>query len=260
MDDLIANTPADGMVTGIGTVNAGAVRRREVALRRAWPTTTRCWPAPRACATTRRWTACWPRAPARSCRWCCSPRAAAAGPATSTCPSSPACTTHTFSQFAALSGKVPVVGIVHGRCFAGNAALLGCCDVIIATEHEQHRHGRPGDDRGRRPRALSARGDRPSDVQSRNGVIDILVEDEAEAVAAARHYLSLLPGPPRALGVRRPARAAPRRAREPAARLRRFARSSRRPGRHRLAARAARRLRRRHRHRARPHRRAGRSA
>ena len=40
---------------------------------------------------------------------------------------------HTFSQFAALSGKVPVVGIVHGRCFAGNAALLGCADVIIAT-------------------------------------------------------------------------------------------------------------------------------
>jgi acetyl/propionyl-CoA carboxylase alpha subunit len=39
---------------------------------------------------------------------------------------------HTFSQFAALSGKVPVVGVVHGRCFAGNAALLGCADVIIA--------------------------------------------------------------------------------------------------------------------------------
>ena len=32
------------------------------------------------------------RAASTSCRWCCSPKAAAAGPATPTCPSSPACT------------------------------------------------------------------------------------------------------------------------------------------------------------------------
>lgn len=38
-----------------------------------------------------------------------------------------------FALFASLSGKVPLVGIGSGRCFAGNAALLGCCDVIIAT-------------------------------------------------------------------------------------------------------------------------------
>ncbi|MGH9047451.1 MAG: biotin/lipoyl-containing protein, partial [Acidimicrobiales bacterium] len=41
--------------------------------------------------------------------------------------------TEAFALFARLSGLVPMVGVVGGRCFAGNAALLGCCDVVIAT-------------------------------------------------------------------------------------------------------------------------------
>ena len=68
--------------------------------------------------------------------------------------------TTTFTRFGALSGLVPLVGIVSGRCFAGNAALLGCCDVIIATAGLQHRHGRPGDDRRRRARRLPPGGGR----------------------------------------------------------------------------------------------------
>jgi acetyl-CoA carboxylase carboxyltransferase component len=39
-----------------------------------------------------------------------------------------------FHLFAQLSGLVPLVGIASGYCFAGNAALLGCCDVVIASE------------------------------------------------------------------------------------------------------------------------------
>ena len=94
---------------------------------------------------------------------------------------------HTFSQFAALSGLVPVVGIVHGRCFAGNAALLGCVDCIIATEASNIGMGGPAMIEGGglgsfRPEEIG-----PSAVQSRNGVIDILVRDEVEAVRAARH-------------------------------------------------------------------------
>ncbi|MGZ4233035.1 MAG: carboxyl transferase domain-containing protein, partial [Solirubrobacteraceae bacterium] len=34
-----------------------------------------------------------------------------------------------FNLFARLSGLVPLIGIASGYCFAGNAALLGCCDV-----------------------------------------------------------------------------------------------------------------------------------
>ena len=66
-----------------------------------------------------------------------------------------------FNLFGRLSGLVPLVGITSGRCFAGNAALLGCCDVIIATEGFEHRHGRAGDDRRRRPRRLPPRRGRP---------------------------------------------------------------------------------------------------
>jgi len=100
----------------------------------------------------------------------------------------------TFSQFGRLSGKVPTVGIVSGYCFAGNAALLGCCDVIIATENSNIGMGGPvmieGGGLGSfRPEEIG-----PIDVQSKNGVVDITVADEAEAVAAARQYLSYFQG------------------------------------------------------------------
>ncbi len=100
----------------------------------------------------------------------------------------------TFKAFAHLSGLVPVVGVVHGRCFAGNAALLGCCDVIIATRRSNIGMGGPAMIEGGglgvfRPEEIG-----PSDVQSANGVIDVLVEDEAAATAAARQYLSYFQG------------------------------------------------------------------
>ncbi len=100
-----------------------------------------------------------------------------------------------FARFAALSGQAPVVGIAAGRCFAGNAALLGCCDAIIATRGSNIGMGGPamieGGGLGRfKPEEIG-----PSDVQAANGVIDALVEDEAEAVACARQYLSYFQGP-----------------------------------------------------------------
>ncbi len=100
----------------------------------------------------------------------------------------------TFASYARLSGQVPVVGIVAGRCFAGNAALLGCSDVIIATKSSCIAMGGPAMVEGGglgvfKPGQLG-----PADVQHANGVIDVLVDDEAQAVAAARHYLSFFQG------------------------------------------------------------------
>ena len=162
------------------------------------------------------------RARRSGCRWCCSPKAAAAGRATSTCRSSPACTSPTFASFARLSGQVPVVGIVAGRCFAGNAALLGCCDVIIATAQQQHRHGRPGDGRRRRARRLTRpRRSGRATVQSANGVIDVLVADEARGGRRGPALPVLLPGATAARRSRgRPCGAARGAAGEPGARLR----------------------------------------
>jgi acetyl-CoA carboxylase carboxyltransferase component len=100
----------------------------------------------------------------------------------------------TFASQAALSGRVPVVGIAAGRCFAGNAALLGCSDVIIATRGSNIGMGGPAMVEGGglgvfRPEQIG-----PAEVQHASGVIDVLVDDEAAAVAAARHYLSFFQG------------------------------------------------------------------
>jgi acetyl-CoA carboxylase carboxyltransferase component len=42
--------------------------------------------------------------------------------------------TRAFALWAKLSGIVPRIAVVHGRCFAGNAVIAGCSDLIVATE------------------------------------------------------------------------------------------------------------------------------
>ncbi|MDX1635274.1 MAG: carboxyl transferase domain-containing protein [Marinobacter sp.] len=101
---------------------------------------------------------------------------------------------HTFTAMAALSGKVPLIGIVSGRCFAGNAALLGCCDVIIATRDATIGMAGPAMIEGGGLGRYSAEEVGPVSVQSANGVVDVVVADEAEAVAVARQYLAFVQG------------------------------------------------------------------
>ncbi|MBP7341231.1 MAG: carboxyl transferase domain-containing protein [Smithellaceae bacterium] len=101
----------------------------------------------------------------------------------------------TFGLFARLSGYVPVVGIVSGFCFAGNAALLGCCDVIIATTDSSIGMGGPVMIEGGGLGVFKPEEVGPMDVQTQNGVVDIEVADDAEAVAAAKKYLSYFQGP-----------------------------------------------------------------
>jgi acetyl/propionyl-CoA carboxylase alpha subunit/acetyl-CoA carboxylase carboxyltransferase component len=100
-----------------------------------------------------------------------------------------------FQWFAQLSGLVPLVGINSGRCFAGNAALLGCCDVVIATPNSNIGMGGPAMIEGGglgvfRPEEVG-----PMGVQVPNGVVDVVAADEAEAVAIAKQYLSYFHGP-----------------------------------------------------------------
>jgi acetyl/propionyl-CoA carboxylase alpha subunit/acetyl-CoA carboxylase carboxyltransferase component len=99
-----------------------------------------------------------------------------------------------FVQFARLSGLVPVIGVVSGYCFAGNAAMLGCCDVIIATMNASIGMGGPAMIEGGGLGVYHPAEVGPVSFQSPNGVIDILVEDEAEATAAAQKYLSYFQG------------------------------------------------------------------
>jgi acetyl-CoA carboxylase carboxyltransferase component len=103
--------------------------------------------------------------------------------------------TNTFARFAQLSGLVPVVGITAGRCFAGNASLLGCCDVVIATEDSNIGMGGPAMIEGGGLGIFAPEEIGPMSVQVPNGVVDLLVRDEAEAVSAAKKYLSYFQGP-----------------------------------------------------------------
>jgi acetyl-CoA carboxylase carboxyltransferase component len=100
-----------------------------------------------------------------------------------------------FNYFARLSGLVPLVGINSGFCFAGNAAILGCCDVIIATANSNIGMGGPAMIEGGGLGVYDATEIGPMGVQVPNGVVDIAVEDEAAAVAVAKQYLSYFQGP-----------------------------------------------------------------
>ena len=100
-----------------------------------------------------------------------------------------------FLYFAELSGLVPIVGINAGYCFAGNAAILGCCDVVIATADSNIGMGGPAMIEGGGLGVFDPHEIGPMDVQRANGVVDIAVADEAEAVAAAKQYLGYFQGP-----------------------------------------------------------------
>jgi acetyl/propionyl-CoA carboxylase alpha subunit/acetyl-CoA carboxylase carboxyltransferase component len=102
--------------------------------------------------------------------------------------------TRGFEYWARMSAVAPLLGITSGRCFAGNASVLGCCDVIIATKGSNIGMGGPAMIEGGglgifRPEEIG-----PVDVQQPNGVIDILAEDEADAVRIAKKYLSYFQG------------------------------------------------------------------
>jgi acetyl-CoA carboxylase carboxyltransferase component len=100
-----------------------------------------------------------------------------------------------FHLFAGLSGLVPLVGIASGFCFAGNAALLGCCDVVIATEDSSIGMGGPAMIEGGGLGVHAPQDVGPIDVQDANGVVDLRAADDREAVRYARRYLTYFRGP-----------------------------------------------------------------
>lgn len=194
LEDLIANTPADGMVTGIGTVNAEQFgRERARCMVMAYDYTVLAGTqGNRNHQKTDRMLGL-----AHQLRLPVVLFAEGGGGRPGDVDKNivAGLNNHTFSQYAALSGKVPVVGIVHGRCFAGNAALLGCSDVIIATERSYIGMSGPAMIEGGGLGTFLPEQIGPSPVQHANGVIDVLVKDEIEAVQVARKYLSYFQGP-----------------------------------------------------------------
>lgn len=193
-DDLIANTPADGLVTGVGEINGALVGKEharsavmaydatvlagtqgkrnhvktdrivEVALRNKYP-------------------------------FVLFAEGGGGRPGEVDVPSISGLHQPSFAAFAEMSGEVPVVGIVSGRCFAGNAAFLGCCDVIIADRSANIGMAGPAMIEGGGLGIFRPEDVGPASVQFANGVVDVLVENEIQAVRVAKHYLSMFQGP-----------------------------------------------------------------
>ena len=108
--------------------------------------------------------------------------------------------TRAFALWARLSGLVPRIAVVAGRCFAGNAVIAGCSDLIVATESSSIGMGGPAMIAGGGLGEVAPDDVGPIDVQAPNGVVDVVVADEAEAVVAAKRLLayfqgSIAPGP-----------------------------------------------------------------
>jgi len=192
-DDLIANTPADGLITGIATINSelfgdentsctvvaydytvlagtqGFINHRkkdrifEVAKRNMTPVVLFA-------------------------------EGGGGRPGDTDAPGVAGLDVMSFASFAQLSSLVPLVGIASGYCFAGNAALLGCCDVVIATENSNIGMAGPAMIEGGGLGVVKPTEIGPIATQTENGVVDIRVADEAEAVAVAKKYLSYFQG------------------------------------------------------------------
>lgn len=101
---------------------------------------------------------------------------------------------HTFANMSKMSGLAPTVGIATGNCFAGNAVLYGVCDVTIATRNASIGIGGPAMIEGAGLGIYRADEVGPVSMQGPNGVVDIAVEDETAAVAVAKKYLSYFQG------------------------------------------------------------------
>jgi acetyl-CoA carboxylase carboxyltransferase component len=193
-DDLVRNTPADGMVTGIGSVNgaqAGPERSRTVVM--AYDATVLA--GTQGMRNHQKTDRLLEIALRNRLPVVLFAEGGGGRPGDTDMPIVAGLHVTTFASFARLNGKVPLVGIAAGRCFAGNAALLGCCDVIIATEGSNIGMGGPAMVEGGGLGSYKPEQIGPAAVQHGNGVIDVLVAHEAGAVRAARHYLSFFQGP-----------------------------------------------------------------
>ncbi|HEX3733763.1 MAG TPA: carboxyl transferase domain-containing protein [Solirubrobacterales bacterium] len=102
--------------------------------------------------------------------------------------------TRAFALWAKLSGLVPRIAVVAGRCFAGNAVLAGCADLIVATESSSLGMGGPAMIEGGGLGKVDPGEVGPIAMQAGNGVVDVAVADEAEATAVTRRLLGYFQG------------------------------------------------------------------
>ncbi len=193
VEDLVANTPADGLITGVGNVNGALIdaERARAAVMAYDATVLAGTQGKRNHVKTDRIVEVALR---DKLPFVLFGEGGGGRPGDVDYPSISGFQTSSFAAFAQLSGEVPVVGIVSGRCFAGNAAFVGCCDVIIADKSSNIGLAGPAMIEGGGLGIFKPEEVGPAPVQYANGVIDVLVDNEAEGVAVAKQYLSFFQG------------------------------------------------------------------
>ncbi|MBM3139483.1 MAG: biotin/lipoyl-binding protein [Chloroflexi bacterium] len=102
--------------------------------------------------------------------------------------------TRTFERMAQLSGKVPMIGVTAGWCYAGNASILGLTDLIIATEDSLIAMGAPATIEGGGMGIYLPEEIGPTSDTVPAGTVDILVKNQDEAIAASKKVLSYFQG------------------------------------------------------------------
>ena len=193
LEDLIANTPADGLVGGIGTVNAdlfGSAATRTIAVSYDYTVLA----GTQGMQNHRKKDRLFEIAEKLRLPIVFFTEGGGGRPGDTDGIGASGLETMAFLYFAELSGLVPLVAVNAGYCFAGNAAILGCCDVVIATRDSNIGMGGPAMIEGGGLGVYEPTAIGPIDVQRTNGVVDIVVEDEAEGVAVAKQYLSYFQG------------------------------------------------------------------
>jgi acetyl-CoA carboxylase carboxyltransferase component len=187
LDDLIARTPADGLVAGVGTVDGV-------------PTAVLSYDYTVLAGTQgyqnhRKKDRLFDVIERRRLPVVFFAEGGGGRPGDTDAPGVSGLDTMAFHLWGRLSGLVPRVGIASGRCFAGNAAILGSSDVVIATRGANIGMGGPAMIEGGGLGVFAPEEIGPVELQAANGVVDVLVDDEAEAVDVARRYLSYFAGP-----------------------------------------------------------------
>jgi acetyl-CoA carboxylase carboxyltransferase component len=193
LQDLITKTPADGLVGGIGTVNAdlfGSERARAIAVSYDYTVLA----GTQGLQNHRKKDRLFELAEQLRLPIVFFTEGGGGRPGDTDGIGASGLETLAFRFFAELSGLVPLVAVNAGYCFAGNAAILGCCDVVIATKDSNIGMGGPAMIEGGGLGVYEPTQIGPIEVQRANGVVDVVVEDEAEGVAVAKQYLSYFQG------------------------------------------------------------------
>ncbi len=193
LDDLVANTPGDGMVTGVGSVN-GALFDETAARTAVLAYDYTVLAGTQGYFNHKKTDRLLHIAEDHRLPVVFFTEGGGGRPGDTDAPGVAGLDTTSFHAFARLSGLAPRIAIAAGRCFAGNAAFFGCADITVATRTSNIGMGGPAMIEGGGLGVFAPEDIGPSAVQTANGVIDLLVEDEADAVAKTKSLLGMFQG------------------------------------------------------------------